>query len=151
MPRPLKTTRAHSTLCHYRRQTTRITSNEADVLARTEPPTPRTIAAGVSRTREHAAVEQRLSELRAEREALVTEQRGLIHQGKRDSRADRQIADLGEKIANVEETLRTVRAQLLPLREAHGKRVAAALAPLQRAAAARLLATLEDVEADAVL
>jgi hypothetical protein len=110
--------------------------------------TPAQIAESVGRTGAYDRLLQKVMELKAKRAALVAAQREMIASAKRDQMGS-EITALARRIETLDIEMRPLSAQLPELREQHGRRLDEALAPLRREVAGRLLATLDQMEADA--
>ncbi len=99
------------------------------------------LASRVERTIDHAAVERTLADLRRRRKVvrvkIAASTPGVM------SERDRQLF---QEQHNIERQISATAHELVPMREAHGKRVEAALKPENEAAAAAALAALAEAE-----
>lgn len=115
----------------------------------TESPTvtPLEIANGVRRLASHQLEERRLDSLR-NRSAAIREAMARVWETARntDERTN-ALRPLAEEDRAIDIEIRAVRETLVPLRAAHGERVAAALAPMRAEAGKRLAAAIDELEA----
>lgn len=104
---------------------------------------PAAVAAGVRKPNRLKLAETKLQDLRAERAGLEDKIRGLVSEGA-DLHAQ-EIKRLVSRRSELEERIRSVRRELMPLRADYASKIATALAPGQVASAKRILAGLAEV------
>jgi hypothetical protein len=105
---------------------------------------PASIAAGVRKTSEHAALAAQISKLDVERQAVVDEMRVLISSNCGEMN-DAQIRRLQKRRLEIEPALTEMRIACRPLREAHAARIAEALATSMRDRAVTVLRLLDEL------
>jgi hypothetical protein len=124
------------------RSTAQFVEQETDIA----PPSPAAIADGVPKTAKHAALDERIGEMEAEREACLAEMRTLIA-GPRDESGDSRIRRLGKRRDVLQEGLWPMRQAIRPLRDAHVAAIRKALQPRAHEAAKAMLRDLEGLGA----
>ena len=117
------------------------------MLAKSKAKSPKEIAEGVGKTREHAALEQQLRELRGEVDTRQAEVRALTARSRDTNRLDREVVAKGTEVAELRERRDELARRLAPMRAEHGRRVVEAFRLLRKETAAQLLEPLRDLRA----